>query len=590
MHVPTYEDYAAHDSQEERDEQFEETQETAQSTEGTSETETETETETGTDITPSSHQTFNPDGTSSEVSFMRAAISSTPATMSRHRNMHAEAFSDEQSDSGPSWSASLESPIRRLDREIQSLNSDDQYSMDPQSAQYDDSAEETQRQIPPPVIDDPRSVQRTVHKGKTRAKEPPTPLLHNILLRNASSSIDGPLNSRNISPLKLKSRTPNLKMLNPYLPPDTKPSDWKGVVNLSDPSSPHRRQPSPYKRPIPITPKNDDSFDDSFDLTPPIPIDFKSIPKLGQTPYKEAAERIMRNLLDAEGRAMFDGGGTGSGTESSINTVPTPSSMSRYARHVYPSHAYQPSAAETSSSVADASLESMMRKVGLDIPNFGIGSATSRHPPPTSSYSSTSRPQSTTSASSSVQVPVASGTPETPGQPIYDLHRLQDDELALNRPGTDDSSDSLDDDLPNSTANPSEAFLVASQRASYDDSDSDSDSDSIDNMDDTEGLAPVHPFARALGPNDGDSFDDDSFDDPIYDNAPDVEEETLFGVSPAERIRIQAQAQARARPSEGNIRMLGDELLEDTIGIGTQMARAGRVEESPTPWAAVRPP
>ena len=46
----------------------------------------------------------------------------------------------------------------------------------------------------------------------------------------------------------------------------------------------------------------------------------------------------------------------------------------------------------------------------------------------------------------------------------------------------------------------------------------------------------------------------------------------------------QQLAQAQMGMHGGGLRMLGEDLLQDTIGIGQQMALAGRVEESPTPW------
>jgi len=53
-----------------------------------------------------------------------------------------------------------------------------------------------------------------------------------------------------------------------------------------------------------------------------------------------------------------------------------------------------------------------------------------------------------------------------------------------------------------------------------------------------------------------------------------VPEETVFGLRPAERneaVRLQPQ-----------LRMYGEDLLQDTMGIGTRLARAGRIEESLT--------
>ena len=69
------------------------------------------------------------------------------------------------------------------------------------------------------------------------------------------------------------------------------------------------------------------------------------------------------------------------------------------------------------------------------------------------------------------------------------------------------------------------------------------------------------------------SFDDD---DDSFDDHGEGEEETVFGVPPAQRLHQQAQG--------GHFRMHGENLFQDTIGIGAQMAMAGRVEESPTPW------
>jgi DASH complex subunit ASK1 len=137
------------------------------------------------------------------------------------------------------------------------------------------------------------------------------------------------------------------------------------------------------------------------------------------------------------------------------------------------------------------------------------------------------------------------------------------------------------------TAHPSAAFLLASRqrgRHDYDDHDDDDDEpeddgdfdDSLD-ADADAAHAPVHPFARAraLSAQDAATEYDDSFDSLEGGDEDEVEvpEETVFGVRPAEREAAQPR-----------LRMLGEDLLQDTIGIGLQLARAGRVEESPTPW------
>lgn len=92
----------------------------------------------------------------------------------------------------------------------------------------------------------------------------------------------------------------------------------------------------------------------------------------------------------------------------------------------------------------------------------------------------------------------------------------------------------------------------------------------------------VHPFA-GLSSSEEDAFDDDSFDNDQYQGQG-PEEETVFGVPPAQR---QATAASRG-PGGQRSKLLGEDLLQDTIGIGSAMAVAGRVEESPTPYPGPR--
>jgi DASH complex subunit ASK1 len=106
---------------------------------------------------------------------------------------------------------------------------------------------------------------------------------------------------------------------------------------------------------------------------------------------------------------------------------------------------------------------------------------------------------------------------------------------------------------------------------SFGSSNSNHSSDSIGEDFGEEGGA-VHPFARAVE-GEGDGFDD-SFDSADGDGL-EVPEETVFGIPPAQRHKGRG-------PSE--LRLLGEDLLQDTIGIGSQLAKAGRVEESPTPY------
>jgi DASH complex subunit ASK1 len=144
----------------------------------------------------------------------------------------------------------------------------------------------------------------------------------------------------------------------------------------------------------------------------------------------------------------------------------------------------------------------------------------------------------------------------------------------------DSDSDSLDE--VNNTAHPSAAFLMVSQRQAGPDDSFGSSNHSDDSLIAEEaanlGIAPVHPFARGM---DGPEFEaDDSFDDDsLLVGGSEPPEETLFGVPPAARLRAE---QLRAA-GQGQLHLPGQELLEDTMGIGAQFARTGQVEETPTP-------
>ncbi|RDX53470.1 hypothetical protein OH76DRAFT_1343169 [Lentinus brumalis] len=604
IRIPTYDDYgASHDQDDETETTQNELEAAPADSRGHSDSESEG---LGTPHVPHAHHAFNPDETSSDVSFAPAqGATSTPAkSRIRSSNPH-DSFTSQASDPMPSWNSSLESPLLQLNREIQSLAAN-QSIVSSTSALHDISDvsdDVTQRAIPPQALANEPSILRSSEKGK--AREGSKPLLQNVLRRNANTSTATASTSRTTSPLKLKPKTPILKSLNPYLPPDSNPSDWKGVVDLKDPSvsSPQKSVPNTaiklatFKPSAAIgiarartktpPPRDDDSFDENFGMSPPVMTDFARLPKLGRTPKKEAAERIMQSLVDVEKRGVFGPIGaaqraagpgkakapaTGNGTESSMSSMPTPPSMTRYAR---PS--YAPGVpSETSGSVVDASLDSLMRRVGLNVSNYN----TSRQLPPApepprppvfSSLSSASSMGSLHSAGSSVRVfqpppPPPPPQPEpvqTPQPPQYDFYQ---DEVIGQGSGADDSMDSMDSmDFDDPDAADAPPFVFESQDDSFDDS-----FDSSLGDDDGTGTGGV-PFIIAT--DDGDAFDDDSFDDPAY---AEPEEETVFGVPPAQRLRQQTQG--------GGLRMLGQDLLQDTIGIGAQMAMAGRVEESPTPW------
>lgn len=126
----------------------------------------------------------------------------------------------------------------QLNRDIRSLSEDASFgvpSTNHRSNAYDESEDVTQRPILPEAESLEPQTARPREKGKGRE---PQQLLQNVLRRNANTSTasGSSAGSRLTSPLKFKPKTPVLKTLNPYLPPDTDPSDWKGVINLSDPA------------------------------------------------------------------------------------------------------------------------------------------------------------------------------------------------------------------------------------------------------------------------------------------------------------------------------------------------------------------
>ncbi|KAJ3558797.1 hypothetical protein NM688_g709 [Phlebia brevispora] len=543
---------------------------------------------------------FDASRTASEDSFApgQAAISSTPA---RPKSQYGE---DEPT---PSWSASIESPLVRLDRELQSLTEEDQEVAPTASVVEPSHYEDQSRDVTEHRANVSSFADETIQpplSAKGKAKVVAEPLLRGVLRRNSTAASQSAIG---VSPLKVKQRTPNIKSLNPYLPPDSKPSDWKGVVKLSDPRvlTPGRSKASPTKQratsqtsgarrtKAPQFDDDEDSFDVGLGMSPPITMDFarppsSKAPKLGRTPKKQAAERIMRNLVSTEKSSTFSSARPISGIfsrpavpssiESSISSVPSPPSFTKYSRH-----AGHPSSAEGSSSIADASLESMMRRVGLNVPGFSA-----------SSGNSASKTDSLPSVPTSAFLPAntsqtaTSGTEQTPQMPQFDFSRVQvDDDLYGNANNSLDSEDSFDD--ANNTAQPSAAFMmaVASQQPLDDDDSFDSNpNDSIDFADAGDIVNP-HPFAQMNGMiMQGDGFDeDDSFDDPVFDQR--TEEETLFGVPPAQRIQAHVAFQSRMS-SGGSLHMAGQDLLDDTLGIGAQRAKAGHVEETPTPWGGVR--
>ncbi|KDR85497.1 hypothetical protein GALMADRAFT_84362 [Galerina marginata CBS 339.88] len=523
----------------------------------------------------------------SETSFLpgQGAFSSTPATA----RLATTSFTSQGSED-PSWTQSMESPLVRLNREINNFSRESSDSLVPSTssaqtpAQHDYSQDDDSSNF---TFQQDTSVIPRPDKGK--GKDTSHPLLKNVLRHNLYSASDNSSFENKVvkvSPLKLRSKpkTPTInKSLNPYLTSDAPPANWNGVVDLRDPSvltpQRHRSRKSPAKNPM--TPYADDD-DDSFDglppgMSPPVLMSPARPPrssaelgllKLGQTPARDASARIQRDLVrDAQLKSGGDRLKTfpKHGYESSLSSVPSPPSLSRYNRHNYSS--------SSSNFTKDSSLESMIQRIRVGIrPSVGMTPGMGSTP------GLRIRPRT------AAQEPEPEVTPSPTQQPYFAHPAEPATPVYGQQQDMDSDSDSLDE--INNTAHPSAAFLMASQGgAQYDDDSFGSSDHSSDSLNDEDvggaDIVPVHPFANVV---EDDGFDDDdSFDG--FDNGGGgaYTEETVFGAAPAERQRAYG-----SRQSDGeNLRMLGEALLQDTIGIGSHIAATGRVEESPTPasWA-----
>ncbi|KAJ7155515.1 DASH complex subunit Ask1-domain-containing protein [Mycena crocata] len=482
---------------------------------------------------------------STEHSFMpgQAAFASTPATA---RVGHT--FTSQHSDD-PSWSASLESPLTRLDREVQNFSRQDSSVASKLPSLHFDEPPEEEHTILRPRAD----------KGKS--KEIVEPLLHNVLRHTLYSTSD--VSSFTISPAKGKLKTPVPKDLNPYLPPNTEPANWSGLVDLR-----HTPLSTPQRKKNRRNPSESD--DDSFDglpagMSPPVLMSPARPPRStaelqllqGKTPAKVAALRIKNDLVrdiqrqnSAKARRVH--GYATSGVESSMSTVSSPPSLSRYNRP------------DTDESAVDESLESVMQRVALNPPSWT---------PTASTPGLRLRPKGSASVFSQV-APVPA--------PNYEAQYQHSAEVEFSPPVTppqydpgdfDSDSDSLDE--VNNTAHPSAAFLMAQAASgsggSFDEDDSFQSQDSLDQADVDlgalgDGVVDVHPFARnGYGYTADDSFDDETFD-------AGVPEETVFGRPPAQR------AQAPRMSEQGELLMYGDEasVVPDTM-------QYGLAASSPTP-------
>lgn len=498
-------------------------------------------------------QTYEPSVAGTENSFMpgQAAFSSTPATGRGSRT-----FSSQHSDD-PSWSASIESPLARIDRNLKSLSED---SGNVHATSMSIAGQPSLRLDDPTPV--PGNPDRTLRLDKGKGKETPQPLLRNVLRQNMYSISDISLSGNTPSPVKprghVKSSVP--KHFNPYLPPNTEPSTWSGVVDLRNTplSTPQRRR---HAKPTPVGDSDDDSFDGlPPGMSPPVLMSPARPPrssaelgllKLGKTPTREAAQRIKQDLISDFQRQSGEQVHSFykypvSRVESTMSSMSTPPSLSRYTRHGF----------DSGDSTTDRSSESAVRRAGYsDVPapnSYLITTPGLRLRPKT--FSAESR-----------LISSSGSLPPEPHLEITDTLAPEPVTPILGEFNNDSDSDSEEE--INNTAHPSAAFLMASQGSGSNLSD---DEDSFDSARDDEsfmddgGLVPVHPFATGIDA-------DETFDDSMYDEG--VPEETVFGAPPVQRMHAQGSGH------EAALRMLGESL--DTIGIGQQLD--GRGMETPTP-------
>ncbi|KAF7320225.1 hypothetical protein MKEN_00807000 [Mycena kentingensis (nom. inval.)] len=492
---------------------------------------------------------------STETSFMpQAAFASTPA-VERVGRSTTDTFISDHSEM-PSWSASLESPVTRLARDVENYEREESVvgSKLP-SLQLESLTEENED-------DDEQTIKRRIDKGKGKAEEPmlKSVLRHNIYAKNTDVSF------ASLSPSKGKIKTPISSKYNPYIPAGTQPANWSGMVDLRTTPLDTKKRADTYA----------DDDDDSFDGLPP----GMSPPRLmsparpprstaelqllhGRTQPKDAAAHIRDDIVhEVQQRQRY---------ESSMSTMSSPPSLSRYNRDL------------TNESEMNTSLESVIRRVS---PKHGWtpgGEASTpglRLKPKPPTFSRPIPPPQLPSAPALPQQPLVFA-PITPMQYV----------------SGDNSFDSDSDSLDAGTESDPGAFLAQAQAAqaeagstrSFDSDESsfDADQDMMNNMLGM-GLNPMgmNMPLNGVGPDagvmmhplvQGGFFDsqDDSFDD-SFDNEirGDGEEQTVFGRPPAQRMAGDAGRISAA----GDLLMYGDEAsaLPDT-------AQYGMVQSSPTP-------
>ncbi|KIY52716.1 hypothetical protein FISHEDRAFT_69531 [Fistulina hepatica ATCC 64428] len=552
IHIPTYDDYST----------VNEPSEPA-SAATHEEVEGEENKAPSTVATSSGSGHFNePSVTSVDASFTpsKAAFSSTPAT---ERRIHpGTSFSSEASED-PSWPSSIESPMVRLDRDLKAFS-------------REEIAQQTLRVAPSLEFDEATPTIK-VDKGKSKAQ--PEPLLRSVLRHTlySTSDISADLPA---SPLRPKGRPrTSAGKTNPYLPANGESPKWNGLVDLKSKSLPRTTPVRPrFDRAALLAATSETTGDDSDDsleelpagMSPPVLVSparrvrLPAVIELTRTPTKSAAARIHDDLVSAARRQesvklrKLYGFPLGSAAEadSSRSTMSTAPSLSRYRE------------SETDTSAAEQSLESVMRRLDMDL---GEEPTYARMPrlPTTPALRLRSKQRKPEAAPPTPPPPEPEPEPEPEAEPELDLHerdvKSKSPEYAGDEttfPQQDDFSDDSMDEI-NDTAHPSAAFLLAAQVAGRGSDDSDSD----DSFDDDEGALPAVQFVAA-----GEDSFDDSFDDDV---GGEQDEETVFGIG--------ARVNNQITPG-GGLQLLGANLVQDTEQFSEEVGRLGIHSPTPSNW------
>lgn len=542
------------------------------------------------------HRTFDPNITPSESSFTPdALVSSTPMV-----GVQAGQRSKNESsqDTPSSWEASIESPFDRLDKGLRSLGQDsivDRSRSQNQSAfdsVYNDSNADAQfssHSSRTPVF----TAAQPGGKGKGKAQQPS--LLQSVLEKNLSGAPapSSPARKKPTSPLKVRQKTP--KRANPYARSETARARWDGIVDLSKRSEGANGEDEQEEEERTFQLQDMPAFSAKGAAAP----SSRYATQVGQTPVREAAARIRRDLVGRAAQAHsypYQSGPLFSRDRShtvdepdSPDSIPSPK-LSMYTRRLL----------GLESEESQSSLGSMR-------------SGSVRGEEDMSEVS-----EADTTATATVGAGAGAGAANWAGEPEQPSLRGMMRQFGLNSdsyassfagseggtgsavgPEEDSFEDSFDDDSP---APPVFASLALQGTRAGNDIDDDSDSDSdMDMMDGGEGRrgsaagdedddddaagadAPIHPFARGFS---GD-MNDDSFDD-SFDDGPGrgggEEEGTLFGVVQAAQHHQQFQ-QHQQVGGGSRLQLLGRDLVDDTTALNERLhAGIGGVPDTPTPW------